>query len=63
MAKTKERLSTALNVPLTPSMKKEIRTLAEREERKPAEMGRMLWREALDAREEAAAALTPAGAK
>lgn len=52
MAKENERLSESLNVPLTPTMKQVILNLAEREERKPAEMARMLWREALGTRGE-----------
>lgn len=47
---TTERLDETLAVPLTRSMKKEITDLAEVEERKPATMARLLWREALNAR-------------
>lgn len=50
--KEKEALNEMLNIPVTKSMKREIIAEAEAEERKPADMGRVLWREALEARKE-----------
>lgn len=49
-AKKKEPLDQILQIPLTKSMKSEVIEEAENEERKPADMGRVLLREALDAR-------------
>lgn len=50
--KEKEPLKEVMNIPVTASMKNEILETAESEERKPADMGRVLWREALEARKE-----------
>lgn len=50
MAKQKEKLDQMLQVPMTKTMKAEVVAEAEHEERKPADMGRVLIREALDAR-------------
>lgn len=51
MAKKKDTFDTVMNVPVTTEMKDRIAQEADREERKPADMGRVLWREALEARE------------
>ena len=55
----KEKLDQMLCVPLSKSMKEEIQEIAEREERKPADMGRVLWREAIEVREQQAESTAP----
>jgi hypothetical protein len=53
MAKKKEMLDEILQIPVTKSMKREIESIADAEERRLTDVGRMLWREALRARREA----------
>lgn len=52
MAKRREPLDQILQIPCTKSMKKEIERTADAEERRVTDMGRILWREALDARKQ-----------